>query len=201
MLEPFIENSVFSSIREIKVEKFNYLTPVYATSTSDGTYSLSMIKDGSALDEIKSRTKYYVEDPRVLALSEFLSDYNSPMQPYAEVFITEADKHGLDWRLLVGISGVESAFGNIIPTDTHNGWGWRGINGNEDGWSVFPSWEDAIIHITERMAVGYGTNLTPFDIESTYCPPCGRAIGHPWANGVTRFMNEMQYYVDNLENI
>ena len=201
IIEPFIESNVFTSIRDIKVEKFNYLTPVYATSSINGKYSLSVIKDGSALDEIRSKTKYYVEDPRVLAMSEFLADYNSPMQPYAQTFITEADRFGLDWRLLVGISGVESAFGNIIPRDTTNAWGWRGINGNDDGWSVFSSWDGAIIHITERMALGYGTDLTPFDIESTYCPPCGEAFGHPWANGVTRFMNELQYYVNNLENI
>lgn len=28
----------------------------------------------------------------------------------AETFVVEADKRGLDWRLLAAISGVESAF-------------------------------------------------------------------------------------------
>jgi hypothetical protein len=201
IVEPFIESNVLSFIRTTKEETFNYLTPVYATSPIDGKYSLSVIQDGTALDKIRSRTKYYIEDPRILAMSEFLTDYNSPMQPYSRTFIEEADKYGLDWRLLVGISGVESAFGNIIPRNSNNAWGWRGINGNDRGWSMFDSWDDAIIHITERMALGYGTHLSPFDIESTYCPPCGEAYGHPWANGVTRFMNELQYYLDNLGNI
>jgi hypothetical protein len=198
-VEPYIEDTFFSVIRDVKAEKFNYLTPVYATSDIKDSYSLSVIKDGNAFDQIQSRTKYYIEDPRVLAMSEFLGDYNSPMQPYAETFIQEADRHGLDWRLLVGISGVESAFGNIIPSGTNNAWGWRGINGNEDGWSVFPTWSEAITHITERIAVGYGTNLSPLDMEATYCPPCGRNPNHVWANGVSRFMNELQYYLDNLD--
>jgi hypothetical protein len=185
----------------LKVEKFNYLTPVYATSKSDDNYSLSVINEGTALDEIKSRTKYYIKDPRILAMSEFLNDYNSPMQPYAEIFITEADKYGLDWRIIASISGVESAFGNIIPDRTYNGWGWRGINKNEDGWSVFDSWVESISHITERVALGYGIDITPFSIEATYCPPCGRNPAHAWANGVNRYMNELQYYVNNLENI
>lgn len=198
IFEPVIEESFFSVVRSVKAEKFNYLTPVYATSRINGKSSLSVMRGQTALDEIRSRTKYYVKDPRVLAMSEFLGDYNSPMQPYAEVFIEEADRYGLDWRLLVGISGVESAFGNLIPRGSNNAWGWRGINGNDAGWSMFETWEDAIIHITERMALGYGTNLTPFDIEATYCPPCGRNPAHLWANGVTRFMNELEYYLNNL---
>jgi hypothetical protein len=201
LIEPVIEENFFSAIREVKAEKFNYLTPVYATSETDDIYSLSVVSPGTALDEIKSRTKYYVKDPRILAMSEFLADYNSPMQPYAETFIVVADEFGLDWRLVAAISGVESAFGNIHPQGTYNGWGWRGINKNEDGWSIFDSWEHSISHITERIALGYGTDITPFSMEATYCPPCGRNPAHLWANGVTRYMNELQYYVDNLERM
>ena len=66
---------------------------------------------------------------------------------------------------------------------------------------MFDSWESAIIHITERLAVGYGTHLTPFEIEPTYCPPCAENPAHAWANGVSRYMIQLQYYLDNLENI
>lgn len=201
IIEPIIQDSLFYVVRDLKQERFNYLTPVYAKSNNNYRYSLSVLDGESALDSIKSHTKYYIKDPRILAASEFLGDYNSPMQPYAEVFIQEADIYGLDWRLLIGISGIESAFGNIIPKNSHNAWGWRGINGNESGWSMFDSWNDSIEHITERMALGYGTNLTPFDIESTYCPPCGENPDHPWAKTVTRYMNELQYYLDNLSNL
>jgi hypothetical protein len=198
-IEPYIEDSFFSIVRDIKIEKFNYLTPVYATYDTDSKYSLSVINGQNALEEISSRTKYYVKDPRVLAMSEFLTDYNSPMQPYAETFVVEADKYGLDWRLVASISGVESAFGHLIPNGSHNGWGWRGIQANEEGWSFFTDWDQAITHITERIALGYGINITPFSMEATYCPPCGRNPAHAWANGVSRYMNELEYYLNNLE--
>jgi hypothetical protein len=198
MIEPYVEEIFFSAVRGVKSEKFNYLTPVYATSNLSENYSLTSINDGTPLDEIKSRTKYYIEDPRVLAMSEFLGDYNSPMQPYARTLIDSADEYGLDWRLVAGISGVESAFGNITPDSTNNAWGWRGINKNADGWSIFDNWEVAIQHVTERLALGYGTDLTPFDMEAAYCPPCARNPAHAWANGVTRYMNELQYYLNNL---
>lgn len=201
ILEPGIKDLLFSVIRNSKSERFNFLTPVYATSDLSSTYSLSFIGKENPLDMIDSKTRYYVKDPRVLAMSNFLGDYNSPMQPYAQTFVVEADKYGLDWRLIASISGVESAFGNLIPSGSNNGWGWRGINGNANGWSMFETWGDAITHITERMAIGYGITLTPFDIESTYCPPCGANPAHLWANGVTRYMNELQYYVNNLENL
>jgi hypothetical protein len=201
LIEPHIEEIFFSVVRSTKTEKFNYLTPVYATSDIGTGYSLSVVNDGPALEEIRSRTKYYIEDPRVLAMSKFLMDYNSPLQPYAKTIVTEADKYGLDWRLIVSISGVESAFGNIVPSGSNNAWGWRGINRNEDGWSTFKDWPEAIAHITERIALGYGTNRTPFDMEAAYCPPCGRNPEHLWANGVTRFMNELEYYLNNLDSM
>jgi hypothetical protein len=200
ILEPTLENVIFSAIRSSNSEKFNFLTPVYATSNLDDSYSLSMIGKKDLLDVVNSKTKYYVKDPRVLAMSEFLGDYNSPMQPYAQVFIEEADRYGLDWRLVASISGVESAFGNLIPhTGYNNGWGWRGGPGG--AYSVFENFGEGIELITGRLALGYGTTLTPFDIEPTYCPPCGANPEHLWANGVTRYMNELQYYLNNLENI
>jgi hypothetical protein len=66
---------------------------------------------------------------------------------------------------------------------------------------MFEDWEESITHVTERLALGYGTDLTPFDIQDTYCPPCGETGLDLWAHGVTRFMNELEYYVDNLENL
>ncbi|HCC67657.1 TPA: hypothetical protein DEP90_00350 [Patescibacteria group bacterium] len=200
IVEPSIENILFSVVRNSKSEKFNFLTPVYATSNLGYSYSLSVIGEENPLDMVSSKTKYYIKDPRVLAMSEFLGDYNSPMQPYAEVFVVESDIYGLDWRLVASISGVESAFGNLIPhTGYNNGWGWRG--GPAGAYSVFENFGDGIEHVTQRLALGYGISLTPFDIESTYCPPCARNPAHPWANGVTRYMNELEYYLNNLENI
>lgn len=197
-IEKYLSEKISSVARNSSEVNINVLSPVFDIHVYAGEYNLeSNLQSNNSI----SRTKFFTLDPRILAMSKFLTDYHSPMAKYANVFVEEADKHGLDWRLVASISGVESAFGNLIPRESNNAWGWRGINGNERGWSMFATWEDAIVHITERLAQGYGTDLTPFDIEATYCPPCGRNPEHLWANGVNRFMIQLQYYVDNLENL
>ncbi|MFA5633753.1 MAG: hypothetical protein WCY00_02140 [Candidatus Dojkabacteria bacterium] len=201
-LSPHVESLFVDSFSTVaqgySTQELNKLSPIFDIHVYAGEYNLASSFDHSTL---KGRTRFLTLDSRILAMNKFLTDYQSPMANYADVFVSEADRHGLDWRLIASISGVESAFGNLIPRGTHNGWGWRGRNRNPAGWSIFESWEEAISHITERMALGYGTDLTPYDIESTYCPPCGETGLHLWANGVTRFMNELEYYADNLDNL
>ncbi len=117
-----------------------------------------------------SKTDIKTEDARVIVMQKFLFEYNSPMYPYSKTFIIEADKYNLDWRLVASISGVESAFGNIVPRGTHNAWGWRGINKNPEGWSQFETWNAGIAEVTRGLAQGYGITLTPYQIEQYYCP-------------------------------
>ncbi len=159
----------------------NSYTYNYDTNTVDGNTGVSTI------------------DPRVLAMKKFLIDYHSPMYTYADIFVTEADKTGLDWRLVASISGVESAFGTLIPGNSNNGWGWRGGPGG--AYSLFPTWKEGIQTVTRGLANGYGTSLTPYDIERAYCPPCYANAGHLWAGGVTRFMGELNYYLLNLDSL
>ena len=201
-LSPYVENFLADGIsvaaRNYSSEELNRLSPIFDIHVYAGDYNLGSTFNQSSMT---GRTNFLTLDPRILAMNKFLSDYQSPMANYADVFIVEADRYGLDWRLIAAISGVESAFGRLIPRGTYNGWGWRGRNRNPDGWSIFESWDEAITHITERMALGYGIDLTPYDIESTYCPPCGATGLNLWANGVVRFMNELEYYVNNLDNL
>lgn len=197
-VEAFLITNIGSEIRNNSDSQINSLTPVFDIHVYASNYNLSsQITNGSSL----SSTKFLTIDPRILALNKFLSDYHSPMAPYAKSFVDSADKYGLDWRLVASISGVESAFGNITPTSSHNGWGWRGINANSAGWSIFDTWADGIAEISKGLAQGYGTSLTPFQIEPSYCPPCAEGTAHSWANGVTNYMNELDYYVDNLDNL
>lgn len=203
-LSPTVENFFTKNLADIvrakQVENINVLSPVYDIYANTTEYNLSTYSKNLKAPTI-SNTRFFTIDPRVIALNKFLKDYHSPMANSAETFVKEADKYGLDWRLLAAISGVESAFGNITPGGTNNAWGWRGVNRNDRGWSIFPSWDAAIIHITERFALGYGTTMTPFEIEPIYCPPCGENPEHAWANGVTRYIGQIQYYLDNLGKI
>lgn len=143
------------------------------------------------------QNSFVTTDPRKVAMRNFLEDHSSPMYPYADVFVEEADKYGLDWRLVASISGVESGFGNIVPRGSNNAWGWRGDRVR--GWSHFTTWSEGISHVTTRMALGYGVGLTPFQIEATYCPPCAQNPRHEWANGVNNYMVELNYYLEDLQ--
>jgi len=178
--------------------RFNTLEPLNAQTVLINNDYESILTYTSS-NFYTSSTKFSTTDPRIIAMKKFLRDYNSPMESSAATFVTVADEVGLDWRLVASISGVESAFGRLIPGKVHNGWGWRGGPGGT--YSEFETWDAAISHITRRLAIGYGTDLTPFEIEPAYCPPCYASPRHEWANGVTRYMNELKYYHDNLESI
>jgi len=195
----FLNTYVAVYARNLDSSTVNSLDLISSPTLIQTNYTLSSLFEEIPLKSIHSNTRYVTVDPRIVAMRKFLDDYHSPMAPYAKTFVDEADEHGLDWRLVASISGVESAFGNLIPYLSNNGWGWRG--GPNGAYSLFTSWNDGIVTVTSRLALGYGTALTPFDIESTYCPPCGENPAHPWAHGVTNFMNELQYYVENLDDI
>ena len=197
-VEGFLKDSILNGLRGSKKVTLNYLTPLYGQEVFTNEYTLTSLSSADVLSKLDSKTSFRTEDPRVVVMQRFLFNYNSPMYPSARTFIDEADRYGLDWRLVASISGVESAFGNLIPRGTHNAWGWRGINKNPDGWSQFPSWDAAIAEVTRGLAQGYGITLTPFQIEPYYCPPCGLNPAHTWANGVSRFMRELNYYLDNI---
>lgn len=200
-LYPFIRTNTESFLTKKALAKDstvrNYLTELkyQDESVSHALSGLSEVDSKLFYNDI---SEFSFSDPRILAMRKFLKDYGSPMYPYADVFIYEADKYGLDWRLVAAISGVESAFGNIIPPNSNNAWGWRGGPGG--AWSIWPSWGEGIATVTRGLAIGYGTHLTPFQIESTYCPPCGENPAHPWANGVQSYMNQLNSYLNNLDN-
>ncbi|MDY0097284.1 MAG: hypothetical protein RBS01_02975 [Candidatus Dojkabacteria bacterium] len=198
LIEGTLRNSILNGIRESKKVTLNYLTPLYGQEMYTNEYTLNTISTTDVFTKVSGKTDIKTEDPRVVVMKRFLLDYNSPMYPSARTFIEEADRYGLDWRLVASISGVESAFGNLIPRGTNNAWGWRGVNKNEQGWSQFSTWDEGISIVTSRLALGYGTSLTPFQIEATYCPPCGLNPAHAWANGVARYMRELKYYLDNI---
>jgi hypothetical protein len=199
IVEKYISQYVLENLKYNREITLNYLTPIYSNAVYAQDYQLNTLGSVDLLKEIKSKSNIQTTDVRIVAMEKFLLDYNSPMAPYASVFIQEADRYGLDWRLVASISGVESAFGNLIPLQTNNGWGWRGGPGGD--WSKFATWGDGVKEVTRGLAQGYGVTLTPFQIEPTYCPPCGRNPAHSWANGVTRFMRELDNYTKNLDKL
>jgi hypothetical protein len=72
------------------------------------------------------------DDPRLNSLRRFFHSVNSPLEKLASVFISEADAHHLDWRLLPGLSFVESTGGKSPRGNNIFGWN----NGNSNFRSV-----------------------------------------------------------------
>lgn len=144
--------------------------------------------------------KREMEDKRAAALTIFLRNYNSPMADYAEVFVAEADRYGFDWRLSPAITMVETGGGRVTPPNqageiTYNAWGWR-----EGGdWKKFAGWDDGIRYVAHRFANGYGlAGLNPNAMEPIYCPPCHEGSPGRWAEGVIKYMNQIQSIYNSL---
>jgi len=83
-------------------------------------------------------------DERPNRIDNWLASYNSPMAGLGEVYVREADKHQIDWRLLPAISLVESSAG--LHQRYNNAWGWNSAK------TGFDSWADGIAFILERFS-------------------------------------------------
>lgn len=123
-------------------------------------------------------------DLRVIKLEQYLTKRKSPMAPYASAFVASADRHGLDYRLVAAISGIESGFGKHVPSNSYNAYGWA------NGSLRFKNWEDGI----ETVSVGLRQNYlnrgrtTVSEISYVYVPP-----NHvKWTYAVNQFMNEIE---------
>jgi len=136
-----------------------------------------------------------VSDYRVKILRDYLKSYNSPLAGSADEFVIYADKYDLDYRLVAAISGVESTFGQQIPYNTHNAWGW-GIYGTN--MFYFKSWEDGISTISKGLRENY---INKWGAQNIYQIGKFYAASPTWAQRVVYFMNKMgDFGVKNPQN-
>jgi hypothetical protein len=94
-------------------------------------------------DVTKNRKKF---DLREAILRKFLKARHCPDQDYTEVFLAEADAHGLDWRLLPTLALVESGGGRTAKGNNLFGWA--------NGKSRFTSIGESIHHVAMVLAHG-----------------------------------------------
>lgn len=127
-------------------------------------------------------------DNRVKILEAYLRRYNSPLADNAEDFVRYADKYDLDWRFVASIAGLESSFGQRIPTNSYNAWGW-GVYG--DNVHYFTSWEEGIKVISHGLRTRY---MDQWGAEDIYEIGSFYAASPTWAQRVTFFMNNIQSY-------
>jgi hypothetical protein len=62
------------------------------------------------------------DDPRLERLRRFFRNMHSPLEKLASAFLSEADEHKLDWRLLPSLSVVESTAGRASHGNNVFGW-------------------------------------------------------------------------------
>ena len=130
-------------------------------------------------------------DNRAQILSDYLVNFNSPLQYHAQDFIDAAREFGLDWKMLSAIAGVESTFGKEIPGG-FNAWGW-GVYGNQA--IYFNSWKEGIFTIAKGLKENYlNRGLTdPYAINRIY------AASPYWGGKVTYFMNDLEKFAQNYQ--
>ncbi len=135
-------------------------------------------------------------DKRVSHLQAFLRSYNSPLEKHAVTFIREADKHNLDWRLVVSIAGTESTFGKHIPPGSYNAWGWGIPTGAQSGIG-FDNWNDGIATVTKGLKKNY------INKGAVSLPQIGRiyAASPVWASHVEYFMGKITNFIPNTSDI
>lgn len=130
-------------------------------------------------------------DGRAILLREFMK--NSPLEPYAETIVREADHYGMDYRLVPAIAMCESNLGVRIPSsDSYNAWGIAVYTGQTEG-AMFSDWTAAIAWVSrfifDRFLVRGLIDIR--DIGATWAPPSVEN-GHSWANCVESFMRAIQ---------
>lgn len=141
------------------------------------------------------------QDIRTDIIRQYLFQYNSPLSQEAEHIIYEADRFGLDWKLIPAIAGVESTFGKRIPYSSYNAWGWGIPTGARSG-IQFSSWKEGI------TVVSYGLKTKYIDRGAVAIEQIGAiyAASPRWPQNVRFFMSQIDtfaenYYKENSLNI
>ena len=119
--------------------------PVNAAEDEKQTYQTARLVEGFQQEKIDNRSD---------RLRQYLKAQGSPMADAATQFIKEADRLGLDWKLVAAISGNESYFGWYVPDNSFNGWGWGVWTGTSYG-ENFRNWEEGITAVSEGLKQDY----------------------------------------------
>lgn len=125
-------------------------------------------------------------DARPLIIKNYLEKFNSPMAPYYQDLISEADKYEIDPWLIVAIAQCESNLCKRIPRGSFNCWGFA------RGETRFDSWQHAFLSVAKTLReryFDYGLD-TPEEIMVKYDPSSVETGGY-WAKCVNQFIAEL----------
>lgn len=159
----------------------NYLSKGSSIPTGSRVYASLPASFPSISEAITSA------DARAEIVKQYLTKYNSPLLPFADLIVAEADKYRVDFRLTTAIAQQESNLCKAIPSESYNCWGW-GIHSK--GTLGFSSFEEGIKTVTEGISTDYIAQGfdTVEKIMTRYTPLSNGS----WAEGVNKFINEME---------
>lgn len=119
----------------------------------------------------------------VTRIQKLLIRRNSPMAPFSAEFVLAGKKYGINPKLIVAISGIESSFGQKLA-GPYNAWGRKAKGG---GYKSYSSWKEAIwdqAAYLKRVYIDKGL-ITVEQIAPKYCPPNYKV----WTAKVKLFMS------------
>jgi hypothetical protein len=131
-------------------------------------------------------------DARTLLLESFFKKYKSPMEPYANLIVAQADTYGIDFRLVPAIAMCESNLGKRVPLKAgFNPFGIAVYTGTQAG-KNFDSWQGAIEWVSGYIQDRYYARgiTTLHDIGEIWAPPSTKD-GGSWADCVEFFENSI----------
>jgi hypothetical protein len=158
---------------------------------SDSRQSINLFSEGvqyralpQETEDVSTQTQ--PKDARIAVLTDFFNRYHSPLAPYAQKFVEDADKYKLDYRLLPAIAMQESGLCRKTPKDSNNCWGF-GIYGKKV--TRFDNYGDAIDTISKTLAQEYVAKgyTEPEAIMAKYTPSSNGS----WAESVSFFMEKI----------
>lgn len=157
---------------------------IFQVTPQSTAYAALPATDGSNTID----TSITTSDAREQILSQFFTQYHSPLQAYTSDVIAASDAYGLDWRLIPAMAMQESNLCKVIPDNSYNCWGYGIYTGHI---TRFTSYTDGIWKVAQTLGTKYkdaGLN-TPQQIMSQWTPhsPNGQ-----WAIAVQTFMNDLQ---------
>lgn len=137
---------------------------------------------------VKMSSDLGTADARPVIVDNFLAKNHSPMEGMGSAFVFEADRYGIDWKLLPAIAFQESSLGKTIPKGSYNPFGWAVYTGNKKG-ARFTSWQDAIEKVAAGIKERYISKglTTPEAIMTRYTPGSDGS----WAYAIHFAMDEM----------
>ncbi len=140
------------------------------------------------------RTDQKIADARPEIIRQYLREYESPLEPYADLIVQLADEYNFDYRWLVAIAQQESNLCKRIPVNSYNCWGWGIYNNPKTGELQvirFDGFDDALRRIAPQFKeIFLKGNHTrePSKVMKTYTPPSDGS----WANGVNQFFSDLE---------